>query len=63
MISLMVPWAAQKRLPLPHMSKNKSALLMEKYFFTRDTHFEDYLDSQEDKKLPGPHCVQNTYGW
>lgn len=34
-----------------------------KVFFTRDTHFEDYLDSQEDKKLPGPHCVQNTYGW
>lgn len=34
-----------------------------KVFFTRDTHFEDYLDSQEGKKLPVPHCVQNTYGW
>ena len=34
-----------------------------KVFFTRDTHFEDYLDSQEGKKLPVPHCVQNTHGW
>lgn len=34
-----------------------------KVFFTRDTHFEDYLDSQEGKKLPVPHCVENTYGW
>jgi len=32
-------------------------------FFTRDTHYEDYLDTQEGRKLPVPHCLFNTWGW
>ena len=31
--------------------------------FTRDTHFEDYLTTQEGKKLPVEHCIKNTEGW
>lgn len=31
--------------------------------FTRDTHQENYLDTQEGKKLPVKHCIENTYGW
>ena len=31
--------------------------------YTRDTHFEGYLDTQEGKKLPVPHCIKNTAGW
>ncbi len=31
--------------------------------YTRDTHFEDYLDTPEGKKLPVPHCVKGTKGW
>ena len=31
--------------------------------FTRDTHNEDYLDSQEGKNLPVAHCIKDTYGW
>ena len=31
--------------------------------FTRDTHFEDYLDTQEGKKLPVKHCIWRTPGW
>ena len=34
-----------------------------KVIFTRDTHFDDYMDTQEGKNLPVPHCVQNTHGW
>ena len=34
-----------------------------KVFFTRDTHFADYMDTQEGKNLPVPHCIQNTSGW
>ena len=34
-----------------------------KVIFTRDTHFEDYLDSQEGKKLPVKHCIKDTPGW
>ena len=31
--------------------------------FTRDTHTEDYMNTQEGKKLPVPHCIKNTNGW
>lgn len=31
--------------------------------FTRDTHFEDYLNTKEGKKLPVVHCVKSTKGW
>lgn len=31
--------------------------------FTRDTHFDNYLETQEDKNLPIPHCIQGTHGW
>ncbi len=30
--------------------------------FTRDTHFEDYLTTQEGKNLPVPHCIKGTDG-
>ena len=31
--------------------------------FTRDTHYENYLDTQEGKNLPVTHCVRGTAGW
>lgn len=31
--------------------------------YTRDTHFADYLDTPEGKKLPVPHCIEGTQGW
>ena len=31
--------------------------------FTRDTHQENYLDTQEGRNLPVPHCIQGTPGW
>lgn len=34
-----------------------------KVFFTRDTHFENYMESQEGKNLPVPHCIKGTRGW
>ena len=34
-----------------------------KIFFTRDTHFSDYSDTQEGKHLPVPHCIKDTHGW
>ena len=32
-------------------------------YFTRDTHFENYMDSQEGQNLPVPHCIEGTPGW
>lgn len=31
--------------------------------FTRDTHFENYLQTAEGKKLPVPHCIKGRKGW
>ena len=31
--------------------------------FTRDTHKENYLETQEGKNLPVTHCIENTEGW
>jgi nicotinamidase-related amidase len=31
--------------------------------FTRDTHFENYLQTREGKNLPVVHCVKGTPGW
>ena len=31
--------------------------------FTRDTHETYYLDTQEGKNLPVPHCIKGTDGW
>lgn len=34
-----------------------------KVIFTKDTHFADYLNTQEGKKLPVQHCIKDTDGW
>lgn len=32
-------------------------------FITKDTHNESYLQTEEGKKLPVPHCMNGTDGW
>lgn len=32
-------------------------------FATYDTHFENYMETAEGKKLPVPHCIKDTDGW
>lgn len=34
-----------------------------KVIFTRDTHGDNYLQTQEGKKLPVVHCVKDSEGW
>lgn len=34
-----------------------------KVYFTRDTHFENYMDTQEGHNLPVPHCIKGSDGW
>lgn len=34
-----------------------------KVIFTRDTHFENYMETQEGKNLPVAHCIKGTEGW
>lgn len=42
-------------------------ILKEKDFYseiimTKDTHYSNYLQTQEGKLLPVPHCIKDTYG-
>lgn len=32
-------------------------------FVTYDTHFENYMETAEGRKLPVPHCIKGTEGW
>jgi len=34
-----------------------------KVLFTRDTHFENYMQTEEGKHLPVPHCIKGSDGW
>ena len=47
---------------VPHV-KERIERFDGKVIFTRDTHFENYMDTQEGKNLPVPHCIKNTDGW
>ena len=42
---------------------NKIAGFDGEIFATFDTHFENYMQTAEGKKLPVPHCIKGTDGW
>ena len=35
----------------------------DRVLFTRDTHFENYLQTREGKNLPVEHCIKESHGW
>ena len=35
----------------------------DKIIFTRDTHQDNYLETNEGKHLPIKHCIKDTEGW
>lgn len=43
--------------------KEKIASFSGPVIFTRDTHPENYIETQEGKNLPVPHCIKGTEGW
>ena len=50
---------------LPNVKERISTYIKngDEIIFTRDTHFEDYLETNEGKKLPIKHCIKGTKGW
>lgn len=55
--------ANQKIVPaIAEMTKKKKE---EGYVIiaTRDTHSDNYMETQEGKNLPVPHCIKGTHGW
>lgn len=49
---------AQEILPLV----NEKIAQAQRVIYTLDTHGEDYLSTQEGRKLPVVHCVKGTWG-
>ncbi len=43
--------------------KEKVAAFDGEVLFTRDTHENNYMETQEGKYLPVPHCIRNSFGW
>ncbi len=43
--------------------RNKIENFEGEIIFTRDTHKENYLETQEGKLLPIPHCIEGTKGF
>ena len=35
----------------------------DRVIFTRDTHHDNYMETQEGAKLPVPHCIEGSEGW
>lgn len=35
----------------------------DKILFTKDTHYENYMDTLEGERLPIPHCIRYSDGW
>ena len=50
---------------LPNIKKKIDAYIAagDEVIFTRDTHEENYLETNEGRHLPVPHCVKGTEGW
>ena len=53
--------AAQKIIP--NIVEKLKAKDYSYLIFTRDTHHENYLETQEGKNLPFKHCIEGTEGW
>lgn len=60
--SLCAP-KAREILPAVKAKLDRSRQKGDTVIFTRDTHGEDYLQTQEGQKLPVVHCVKGSAGW
>ena len=52
---------AEAQAIVPHVNAKIAAA--DAVVYTLDTHGEDYLATQEGKRLPVPHCIKGTKGW
>jgi nicotinamidase-related amidase len=57
--SLANPAAAAIVEPMVEYIKNFEGDII----FTKDTHYSNYLDTQEGRNLPIKHCIYDTDGW
>lgn len=48
---------------VPSVIRKIRSYSKETVYSTRDTHTLNYLETQEGKNLPVPHCIKDTDGW
>lgn len=48
---------------IPEIIKIIEETHFDSIILTKDTHNQDYLNTQEGKNLPITHCIENTDGW
>ena len=48
---------------LPRLVEKLGTETTAELIFTQDTHSDDYLETQEGKKLPVRHCIKPEKGW
>lgn len=51
------------RLPNVVKAVERAAAAGTDIWFTRDTHHQNYMETQEGANLPVPHCLMGTKGW
>lgn len=49
-------------LIVPNVAKKIREFDGDEIFVTYDTHYDNYMDTLEGKKLPVPHCIEGTPG-
>ncbi len=54
---------AEKIVPYVKKKIEEYRALGSKIIFTRDTHSDNYLSTQEGRLLPVRHCIKGTYGY
>ena len=47
---------------IPSAKKKIEEFSGDRLFITYDTHYSDYMNTLEGKKLPVPHCIEGTEG-
>ena len=55
--------SADAQAIVPAVEEKISSGAYDKVYFTFDTHYDDYMETLEGKKLPVPHCIKGTEGW
>ena len=48
---------------IPKVVEKVKSYNSECVYFTKDTHYDNYLETLEGQRLPVPHCIINTEGW
>lgn len=55
--------AAQATIPVVANLVHGFQMQGDPIFYTRDTHYDNYMETEEGKHLPVPHCLKDSNGW